>query len=214
MTRTEILDRMAAGRVLAVVRATVLPDAAALCAALARGQIAVVELTFTTPNLPSHLARAVASSTDTGAVVGAGTVLRADDARTAVDSGAQFLVTPGIGPDADQIVRIAHDADVPVILGALSPSEVMTAVALGADAVKIFPARLFGAGYLRDLRGPFPSTPFVPSGGITADNAQSFLDAGGLVVCAGSNVVSADDVAGASWDVIAAKAAAFCAAIH
>jgi 2-dehydro-3-deoxyphosphogluconate aldolase/(4S)-4-hydroxy-2-oxoglutarate aldolase len=214
MTRSEVLARIAAGRVLAVVRSQDLPDARDLCSALARGGICAVELTFTTPNLLIHLARAAETSEATGSVVGAGTVLSALHARSAVDGGAHFLVTPGIGPDAAEIVRIAHDADVPVVLGALTPSEVMTAVSLGADAVKIFPAHRFGPGYLKDLRGPFPDTPLVPSGGITAGNAQAFLDAGGLVVCAGSNVVSPADVASASWDVITDQAAAFCASLH
>jgi 2-dehydro-3-deoxyphosphogluconate aldolase/(4S)-4-hydroxy-2-oxoglutarate aldolase len=214
MTRPDVLARIAAGRVLAVVRTQELPDASALCGALARGGIGAVELTFTTPDLLIHLTRAAETREATGAVVGAGTVLTARHARTAVDAGAQFLVTPGIGPDAAEIVRIAHDADVPVVLGALTPSEVMTAVSLGADAVKIFPAHRFGPSYLKDLRGPFPDTLLVPSGGITADNAQAFLDAGGLVVCAGSNVVSPADVASAAWDVITDRAAAFCAALH
>ncbi len=202
-----------AGRVLAVVRAREVPDASALCAALVEGGIRAVELTFTTPGLPEHLSRAAGSSGASGAVVGAGTVLSAGHARSAVDSGAQFLVTPGIGPDAADVVRIAHDADLPVILGALTPSEVMAAVALGADAVKIFPAHRFGPGYLADLRGPFPDVPFVPSGGITADNARAFLDAGAAVVCAGSNVVAAADVGAGAWGSITRKAAGFCAAL-
>ncbi len=213
MSRTDLMRQITSGRVLAVVRTQQLPDAAQLCASLVRGGIPAVELTFTTPDLASHLARAAATSAETGAVVGAGTVLTAEHARLAVGSGAQFLVTPGLGPDAEEVVRVGHEADVPVVLGALTPSEVMTAAHLGADAVKIFPAHRFGPGYLTDLRGPFPDLPFVPSGGITAENARDFLDAGAVVVCAGSNVVSADDVAAGRWDSVTAKATAFCASL-
>ncbi len=213
MSRTDVMKQITSARVLAVVRTQQLPDAAELCAALVRGGIPAVELTFTTPDLPSHLARAAATSATTGAVVGAGTVLTADQAWAAVDSGAEFLVTPGVGPEAAQVVRIAHDADGAGGLGALTPSEVMTAAHLGADAVKIFPAHRFGPGYLKDLRGPFPDLPFVPSGGITAENARDFLEAGAVVVCAGSSVVSATDVAAGSWDSVTAKARAFCASL-
>ena len=207
------LAQVAAGRALAVVRARSLTDAASLCDALARGGIPAVELTFTTPDLPRHLARAAATGPRTGALVGAGTVLTAEHAYVAVESGAQFLVTPGLGPDAHEIVELAHAADVPVILGALTPSEVLTASALGADAVKIVPAHRFGPGYLADLRGPFLDIALVPSGGITADNAAAYLAAGAFLVCAGSNVVSPHDVETGEWAAITDKAAAFRAAL-
>ncbi|ADB35168.1 2-dehydro-3-deoxyphosphogluconate aldolase/4- hydroxy-2-oxoglutarate aldolase [Kribbella flavida DSM 17836] len=205
------LDLLRADRVLSVVRAPEIGDARDLCAALVAGGIHVIELTFTTPDLPRHLERA--ASGDTGAVVGAGTVQTADQARTAVAAGAQFLVTPGQGPEAAEVVGAAHGAGVPIVLGALTPSEVMTAVALGADAVKIFPAHQFGPKYFKDLGGPFPGVPLIPSGGVNAGNARAFLDAGALAVSAGTDVVSPADVAAGRWSGITAKAQAFCAAL-
>jgi 2-dehydro-3-deoxyphosphogluconate aldolase/(4S)-4-hydroxy-2-oxoglutarate aldolase len=205
------LDLLRSDRVLSVVRAPAIGDARDLCSALVAGGIHVIELTFTTPDLPKHLERA--ASGDTGAVVGAGTVQTAAQARTAVEAGAQFLVTPGQGPEAAAIVAAAHDAGVPVVLGSLTPSEVMTAVALGADAVKIFPAHQFGPKYLKDLNGPFPGVPLVPSGGVNAGNARAFLDAGALAVSAGTDVVSPADVAAGNWSDITAKAKAFCAVL-
>lgn len=206
------LDLLRADRVLSVVRAPALDDARDLCAALVAGGIHVIELTFTTPDLPRHLERA--ASGDTGAVVGAGTVQTAAQARTAVDAGAAFLVTPGQGPEAAAIVAAAHDAGIPIVLGSFTPSEVMTALALGADAVKIFPAHHLGPKYLKDLNGPFPGVPLVPSGGINTINARAFLDAGALAVSAGTDVVSPADVAAASWSQITSNAKSFCAALR
>jgi 2-dehydro-3-deoxyphosphogluconate aldolase/(4S)-4-hydroxy-2-oxoglutarate aldolase len=205
------LDLLRSDRVLSVVRAPAIGDARDLCSALVAGGIHVIELTFTTPDLPKHLERA--ASGDTGAVVGAGTVQTAAQARTAVEAGAQFLVTPGQGPEAAAIVAAAHDAGVPIVLGSLTPSEVMTAVALGADAVKIFPAHQFGPKYLKDLNGPFPGVPLIPSGGVNAGNARAFLDAGALAVSAGTDVVSPAGVAAGNWSDITAKAKAFCAVL-
>lgn len=205
------VDLLRADRVLSVVRAPEIGDARDLCSALVAGGIHVVELTFTTPDLPRHLERA--ASGDTGAVVGAGTVQTAAQARAAVDAGARFLVTPGQGPEAAGVVAAGHDAGVPVVLGAFTPSEVMTAVALGSDAVKIFPAHHLGPKYLKDLSGPFPGVPLVPSGGVNAGNARQFLDAGALAVSAGTDVVSPSDVATGRWSEITAKATAFCAAL-
>ncbi|TCN38621.1 2-dehydro-3-deoxyphosphogluconate aldolase/(4S)-4-hydroxy-2-oxoglutarate aldolase [Kribbella orskensis] len=206
------LDLLRSDRVLSVVRAPAIDDARDLCSALVAGGIHVIELTFTTPDLPRHLDRA--ASGDTGAVVGAGTVQTAEQARAAVDAGAQFLVTPGQGPEAAAIVAAAHDAGIPIVLGAFTPSEVMTAVALGSDAVKIFPAHHLGPKYLKDLGGPFPGVPLVPSGGVNAGNARQFLDAGALAVSAGTDVVSPADVAAGRWADITEKASTFCAALR
>ena len=206
------LDLLREDRVLSVVRAPEIGDARDLCAALVAGGIHVIELTFTTPDLPRHLERA--ASGDTGAVVGAGTVQTAAQARTAVEAGAAFLVTPGQGPEAAAVVAAAHDAGVPIVLGAFTPSEVMTALALGSDAVKIFPAHHLGPKYLKDLSGPFPGVPLVPSGGVNAGNARQFLDAGALAVSAGTDVVSPADVAAGRWADITAKATSFCSALR
>lgn len=193
-------------RVLAVVRAPSVPDPAALCAALAEGGIRVVELTFTITGVEKHLAAAAAhaaSAQGAGTVVGAGTVLGADQARAAIDAGASFLVTPAVGRFAEEVMTVARDAGVPVMLGAFTPSEVLSATDLGADVVKIFPASLGGPRHLADLRGPFPDVALVPSGGVTADNARAFLDAGALAVSAGTGVVPPQAVADAEWGRIA-----------
>lgn len=198
---------LAAEPVIAVVRAPRIPDAAALCAALAEGGIAATELTFTTPDVTTHVARAVAA----GHRVGVGTVLTADQARAAIDAGASFLVTPGLRP---AVAEVAHAAGVPVVLGALTPSEVADAVDLGAAAVKIFPARAFGPRYFRDLGGPYPGVPLVASGGVNAQNAAEFLDAGALAVCAGTDVVPPTAVADADYPDLTRRATAFLAALN
>jgi len=204
------LPELAATRAVSVVRTRELADAAALVRALVAGGIPVVELTFTIPNLLDHLPAATSVE---GAVVGAGTVRTAIDARRAVEAGARFLVTPAVVPETAQIVEAGHTAGVPVIIGALTPSEVATADALGADIVKIFPARAFGPRYLRDLAGPFPGISLLPSGGVNAENARDFLDAGAIAVSAGTDVVPPEAVADARWSEITSRAAAFRAAI-
>ena len=203
---------LAADRALVVVRATRLDDPAGLCSALVAGGIRVVELTYTTPGLVDLLRRATAA--DTGALVGAGTVLTRDQALAAVDAGAAFLVTPGLTPEAEGIVAAAHGAGAAVVLGAMTPSEVATALALGADAVKIFPARTVGPRHLSDLRGPFPGVHLVPSGGVDEHNAADYLRAGALAVTAGTSVVPPEAVDEARWADVTARAARFCAALR
>jgi 2-dehydro-3-deoxyphosphogluconate aldolase / (4S)-4-hydroxy-2-oxoglutarate aldolase len=207
-----LMARLARDLVLVVVRAPQIPDVVALCRALRDGGIGVVELTFTTPDLARHLETAAefaASADGAGVLVGAGTVRSAEQARAAVDAGAAFLVTPGVAASAPEIVEVAGAARVPVVLGALTPSEVLTATELGADAVKIFPASLGGPKLLSDLRGPFPDVPFLPSGGVNAENARAFLDAGAFAVSAGTGVVPPAAVAAGDWAPITAAARDF-----
>ncbi|MCZ4080090.1 bifunctional 4-hydroxy-2-oxoglutarate aldolase/2-dehydro-3-deoxy-phosphogluconate aldolase [Rhodococcus sp. H36-A4] len=189
-------------RALAVVRAPSISDPVALAEALARGGIRAVELTFTTPGV-LELMRAAA---DAGAVIGAGTVLTDEQARSAIDAGAQFLVTPGLRPT---VAEVALARGIPVVMGALSPTEVMNALDLGAAAVKIFPARALGPVHFKDLLGPLPDAKLIPSGGVNASNAAEFLSQGAVAVTAGTDVVSPQSVESGDWAGITARAEAF-----
>ncbi|WP_263172291.1 bifunctional 4-hydroxy-2-oxoglutarate aldolase/2-dehydro-3-deoxy-phosphogluconate aldolase [Streptomyces sp. SCSIO ZS0520] len=202
----DFLPELTADGVIAVIRAPRIADAAGLCAALAEGGIRWVEFTFTTPGITGHLRRA---AKEAGSRVGAGTVLTEVQAREAIESGAGYLVTPGCRP---AVAEAAEEAGVPVVMGALTPTEVARAVDLGADAVKIFPAHAFGPRYFKDLAGPYPGTPLVASGGVSGDNAAAFLAAGARAVCAGSEVVPAAAVAAGEWAEITGRARAFMAA--
>jgi len=191
-----------ADRALAVVRAPEIPDPVALANVLAKSGIRVVELTFTTPRVLDHLLAATTSE----AVLGVGTVLTADQARSAVDVGAKFLVTPGIRAC---VAKVASDSGIPVIMGALTPTEVLVALDLGAAAVKIFPASAFGPAYFKDLRGPFPDVALIPSGGVNAGNAADFLARGAVAVSAGADVVPPQAVLSGDWSEITSRAASF-----
>ena len=208
VTRTgAVLDRLRADRALTVVRAERIPDAVQLCQALAAGGLGLVELTFTTPDVLAHVGKVAAA----GLPIGVGTVLTAEQARGAVDAGAAFLVTPGLRP---AVAEVAVTAGIPVFLGAFTPTEVATALDLGAAAVKIFPAGRLGPKYLSDLRGLDPDVDLLPSGGVSADNAADYLAAGALAVCAGTSVVPPAAVAAGAWSEITDRARTFAAALH
>lgn len=204
------LDVLRSDRVLSVVRAETIPDAADLCHAIAAGGIRTVELTFTTPGVLDHLRSCADSASGAGITLGVGTVLTADQARAAIDAGARFLVTPGLRPE---VAEVATTRSVPVFLGALTPTEVAQAVDLGSAAVKIFPAGSMGPKYLSDLRGPYPDVELLPSGGINEGNARSYLEAGALAVCAGTGVVPPAYVAAGNWAEITSRASNFVAAL-
>jgi 2-dehydro-3-deoxyphosphogluconate aldolase/(4S)-4-hydroxy-2-oxoglutarate aldolase len=176
-----VSERLRAGRVIAVLRA---PNVAALrrvCDVLVEEGIPSLELTLTTPDLLPALPDLV-DSYSAHADVGVGTVLTVADARRAVDSGAQYLVTPTLNLP---IVALAVEQQVSVYPGGLTPTELAAAWDAGATAVKIFPAQTVGAGYLKHLRGPFPDLQAVPSGGVDLDATSAWLQAGAVAVSLG-----------------------------
>jgi len=205
-TTEDVMALLRRDAALALPRLARIPDPLPLLAALAAGGIHVVEFAFTTPGVTGLIA---ASAEAPGVRVGAGTVTTAAEARDAIAAGAAFLVTPAV---IAEVAEVAGEHGVPVIMGAFTPTEALTAARLGSAAVKIFPAETVGAGYFRHLAGPFPQLPLVASGGLHEGNAADYLRAGAIAVTAGSSVVSAADVAAGDWDAVTAKAKAFLAA--
>jgi 2-dehydro-3-deoxyphosphogluconate aldolase / (4S)-4-hydroxy-2-oxoglutarate aldolase len=183
------------------------PDAAlAVVSVLADAGLTIAEVTMTVPDAIAVIARV---SRDFGdrVLVGAGTVTHAETARRAVDAGAQFIVTPCLVPE---VIEEARLADVAVLPGAMTPTEVFRAYDLGGDMVKVFPANsLGGAAYVRALRGPFPSIPLVPTGGVTLQTIPEIFEAGAAAVGIGSELISRDALARRDYAAIGSLAAGF-----
>ncbi len=203
------IDVIGDDRVMALIRASVIPDAAALAETLVAGGIHAIEFTFTTPDVQTHIARAIAA--DTGAVIGAGSVLTPAQALLALEAGAAFIVTPGLSP---AVAEIAARAGVPMMMGAFTPSEIMQALAAGVWAVKVFPAQTAGPEHFRHLLGPMPMARLIASGGVLAQNARTFLQAGAYAVTAGSSVVPAEALAASEWADIRRRALEFVNAVR
>lgn len=203
----DLLSELSTRRALCIIRAPQVPDPVGLARTLVEAGIPIVEFALTTPDA-LRLMEAV--SEVEGLVLGAGTVMSAQDARDAINAGAKFLLTPGLRPAvAEEAVR----QRVPVVLGAMTPTEVATALELGATAVKVFPAARLGPAYFGDLHGPYPGIPLVATGGLNAENAAAFLASGALAVTAGSGVVGPSLAAESRFAEIGQRAKEFLAAI-
>ena len=195
--------------VVAVVRAPDPASAVRGVEALVAGGVTGIEITYSTPDAPSVIAELSRRHGD-GIVLGAGTVLTSEQVTEAAEAGASFLVSPG---SDDELAEAMRATDLTMLLGALTPSEVMHTSKLGADAVKIFPASLGGPSYVRALRGPFPDVPFVPTGGVSAANVGDWLSAGAFAVGAGGELCSAADLAAGRWDDLEGRARQFTDAV-
>jgi 2-dehydro-3-deoxyphosphogluconate aldolase/(4S)-4-hydroxy-2-oxoglutarate aldolase len=143
------------------------------------------------------------------ALLGAGTVITADEARRAEQAGASFVVTPGVCDGAVEARRLG----LPVLIGVLSPTEIASAIQLGAQSVKLFPASVGGPDYLRALAAPFPTIGFVPVGGIDVDAACRYLDEGAIAVGVGSPLIG-DAADGGDLDGLSDRARSFLDAVR
>jgi len=143
--------------------------------------------------------------------MGAGTVLDPETARAAILSGAQFIVTPALNP---KTIELCRRYGKPIIPGALTPTEILTAWEAGADMVKVFPADSMGPGYIKAILAPLPQIRLVPTGGVSAENAAQFLKAGATALGVGGNLVNKQAVARGDWAAITAEAQKLVQAVH
>jgi 2-dehydro-3-deoxyphosphogluconate aldolase/(4S)-4-hydroxy-2-oxoglutarate aldolase len=177
----EALQRIEEVGVVPIIRAPSPDHALRICEALIAAEMPILEVTFTVPGAAQVIRELRLKHPEL--LVGAGTVLDAPTARAAIAEGAQFLVSVTAPPD---VMALGHDAGIPVIPGAYTPTEIIAALALGAQVVKLFPAELGGPAYLRTLRGPLPSLRAFPTGGVSPENIREWFAAGAVAVGVGS----------------------------
>jgi 2-dehydro-3-deoxyphosphogluconate aldolase / (4S)-4-hydroxy-2-oxoglutarate aldolase len=184
---TSAVDRIRGERVVAVLRRV--RDVNSVVEALLEGGIRILEVTLESEDALSTIERLRARPEVT---VLAGTVRTAEQAEAAVAAGAEACVAPALVPE---MVERCREVGVPAVPGALTPSEIEAARALGAELVKLFPAGRMGPGYVRDLLAPLPDVPLLVTGGVEVSNAREFIDAGAVAVGVGSALTGSSDVA-------------------
>lgn len=178
------LQRIEDVGVVPIIRAPTPDHALRICEVLIDARMPIVEVTFTVPGAAEVIRQLRTRFPDL--LTGAGTVLDSPTARVAILEGAQFLVSV-IAPQ--DVITLGRQYGVPVIPGAFTPAEIMAAVTMGADVVKLFPAEVGGPAYLRALRGPFPTLRVFPTGGVSAANVAEWFAAGAVAVGVGGNLI-------------------------
>jgi 2-dehydro-3-deoxyphosphogluconate aldolase/(4S)-4-hydroxy-2-oxoglutarate aldolase len=186
VTRPNLPVEIIEQRVIAIARRLSHSQIDMLTGALLDNGIGVLEITLDADDAYATITQLDGS----GLLVGAGTVMSVPQAVAAMEAGASFLVSPHTD---EHVVTWAAENAVPVMAGALTPTEIARAWDLGSSAVKLFPASVGGPDLLRTLRGPFEHVEFVPTGGIDADNAADYLDAGAVAIGVGSWLTGSSD---------------------
>ena len=199
MDKQNVRRRIEEIGIVPVVRASSSREACLAAEAVCKGGIPIVEITMTVPGA-IEVIRELTKSCGSEVLIGAGTVLNAEDARRCFGAGAQFLVTPGFNRAT---VEFAARESKLIMAGALTPTEIIEAWMAGADFVKVFPCgQVGGAKYIKALKGPLPQVPLVPTGGVNLSTAAEFIEAGAAALGIGGELVQAEALKSGKPEII------------
>jgi len=171
--------------VVAVVRADDSEQAIKITEAYRKGGISAIEITFTIPEAASVIKDLCNVYTPEEMIIGAGTVLDPETARIAILAGAQYIVSPSLNIET---VKLCNRYQIPIMAGAMTIAEVIAAMEVGADIIKIFPGDAFGPSFIKAIKGPLPQASLMPTGGVDLDNVEAWIKAGCVAVGVGGNL--------------------------
>lgn len=183
MDKEQVLSKIVEGGLVAVVRAESSEQALKIADACMKGGVAAIEITFTVPGAAEVIKELAKVYSNGEILLGAGTVMDAETARTAILAGAQYVVSPYLNLDT---VKLCNRYRVPCMPGAMTIKEVVEAMEAGADIIKIFPGELFGPQIIKAILGPIPYAKLMPTGGVSLDNVEEWIKAGAVAVGVGS----------------------------
>ena len=210
MASLETLQIIRNTGVIAIMRAKSSEQLLNAADAIRNGGVCAIEVTMTTPGA-LHVIEQATSKYGKEVVFGAGSVLDAESARSAILSGAQFIVAPTLKLET---IAICRRYSIPVFPGAYTPTEILTAWEAGADMVKLFPASVGGPGLIKALKAPLPQVELVPVGGISLDNAADFIRAGSTALGVGSDLVDQKLLETQDWLTLTERARGFIKAVE
>lgn len=205
MNKMEMLEKVKQLGLLAVIRGPSPDLTVKMVEALVAGGVLGIEITYSTPNA-EEVVKTLAKNFGDSIVLGMGTLTKPEQAQSAKNAGAHFLVSPICEPN---LVKAMVDSGLLTMAGALTPTEVFQAYSLGVDVIKIFPGSLGGPAYIKALKGPFPYIPMMPTGGVNAGNVAEWFATGVVAVGAGSELCPAQLAKDGKFEEITKLAAAF-----
>ncbi len=196
MSKTEILNKILEDGIVAILRMNSAEKVIPAAKSIFKGGIRAIEVTINTPNALDSIAELAKIK---GIIPGVGTVTDADMAISAIQAGAEFVVTP---ITKKEIIDVCISMGKPVFSGAFSPGEIFQAHEWGADIIKVFPAEQLGAKYIKAVKGPFPQIKLMPTGGVSTDNVGSWYDAGAVCLGVGGSFTKPDIMENDDWEQI------------
>ncbi|MDQ0271001.1 bifunctional 2-keto-4-hydroxyglutarate aldolase/2-keto-3-deoxy-6-phosphogluconate aldolase [Cytobacillus purgationiresistens] len=191
-TKQEILTKITNSGLVAVVRADSSEKAKRITEACLNGGVAAIEITYTVPGA-TDVIKELANEFKQDIILGAGTILDSETARIAILAGAQYIVSPYL---EENTARLCNRYQVPYMPGIMTIEGAVKALETGADLLKVFPGELLGPKVVTAIKGPIPQANLMPTGGVSLDNVEDWIDAGAVAVGAGGSLIGKPDVDG------------------
>lgn len=208
MDKIDIVKKLGEEKLVAVIRADSKEQGIKICEAVKKGGIKFLEVTFTVPKAASIIETLVDQFKGQDVVIGAGTVLDAQTARIAILAGAQFVVSPCFD---EEMVKLCNRYRIPVLPGAQTIHEIKKCLEAGADVVKVFPGDAYTPNIIKSFHGPLPQGLYMPTGGVSIENVQEWINAGAFAVGTGSSLTKGAKTG--DYEAIVDEAKKFVAAV-
>lgn len=187
LLKFNLINKIQKAGVVAVVRGYSEENSYQVAKACIKGNVTAIELAFTSPNADVTIKRLSKEyKSDDKVIIGAGTVLDPATARLAIIAGARFVVSPSFN---EETAKLCNLYQIPYIPGCFSPTEIQTALIYGADVIKVFPGSVAGKTIINEIHGPFPNVNIMPTGGVSLENMNEWLEKGAFVVGVGGSLV-------------------------
>lgn len=210
LPKVSLLQQLTDSGVIAVIRRVPADKVDQVAHALVEGGVTALEVTVDSPDAFETIKR-LSTELKNKAIVGAGTVIDSESARLAISAGADFVFCPSLH---ESVIRTALRYGKIAVPGVMTPTEMVQAIEWGADLVKLFPGASLGVQFIKDVKGPYPYIPVIPTGGVDLDNVGDFVKAGAAAVGIGSHLVNRTAIEQADYSVIRDTAAKYVEAIR
>ena len=201
-TKSVLIEKLVNNGIFAVIRMTDSAKLIKVVNAIRLGGVKNIEITLTVPNAVEMI-NLVQKEFGDDVIVGAGTVITLDDAKSVIQGGGKFIVTPILNTE---VIKECNKNFVPIACGSYTPTEIVTAYQAGADIVKVFPATTLGTKYFKDLLGPFPYLKIMPTGGVSIDNVGEWVAAGAYTIAIGSDLLDKKAIAEEKYEILTERA--------
>lgn len=185
MKKSAILQKVVDLGIVAVIRAETPEKAGNIVKAVMAGGVSAIEITMTVPGAIDVVKEVARQFVNEDIILGVGSVLDSETARTAILAGAQYIVSPHLNPG---VIKLCNRYQVPCMPGAMSVKEVVEAMELGAEIVKVFPGEVVGPNFIKAVRGPLPQANMMPTGGVSLENVRDWFEAGAVALGVGGSL--------------------------
>lgn len=210
LPKVALLERLVSSGVIAVLRGVPEDKIEQVAESLIKGNVTALEVTLDSPGAFETIKK-LSTKFKNEALVGAGTVLDSQSAQNAINNGAEFIFSPCFDREVVKTTLRYGKISAP---GVMTPTEMLTAMEAGADLVKIFPASGLGVKYIKDVKGPLPHIPVIPTGGVSLENIATFIDAGVAAIGAGGNLLDKEAIATSNFAKITELAKKYTQAVE